>query len=75
MLQLQIPNHNEFNILEERVKNMLIPSEISVVSTLVYPKLQDHKHITEGLEAINKYLDELEKFTKQWYACRCDMFP
>ncbi|MEH6657499.1 hypothetical protein [Leeuwenhoekiella marinoflava] len=75
MLQLQITNIDDYKILTERVKELLIPSEVLVVSALSKPTLIDGEHTTEGLEAINKYLDDLEKFTKQWYACRCDMFP
>ena len=75
MLQLQIDDATTYKLLTARVQDLLIPSDIVIDSAYDRPKLIDGKTVTEGSEAINSYLDELEKFTKQWYACRCDMFP
>jgi len=75
MLQLQIDDATTHKLLTARVQELLIPSDIVIDLAYDRPKLIDGKTVTEGSEAINSYLDELEKFTKQWYACRCDMFP
>ena len=75
MLQLQIDDATTYKLLTARVQELLIPSDIVIDLAYDRPKLIDGKTVTEGSEAINSYLDELEKFTKQWYACRCDMFP
>ena len=75
MLQLLIPNNQDYAILEDRVKSLLIPSEVLVDMRSGKPQLKDDAKQIEGTKEINIYLDELEKFTKQWYACRCDMFP
>ncbi|MFI8379405.1 hypothetical protein [Leeuwenhoekiella sp. NPDC079379] len=74
-MQLILPDIKEYAGLDERVQSLLIPSEITTNNTLSRPQLKDGEQLIEGQKEINLYLDKLESFTKQWYACRCDMFP
>ncbi|MGO4912142.1 hypothetical protein [Leeuwenhoekiella sp. W20_SRS_FM14] len=74
-MQLILPDLKEYAVLDERVKSLLIPSEIIINTTINKPQLEDGEHFIEGQKEISIYLDKLESFTKQWYACRCDMFP
>ena len=75
MLQLKIDNSQDYRVLEDRVKSLLIPSEICRDNSVTVPQVLDDNKLISGVEGINNYLDDLESFTKQWYACRCDMFP
>tara|TARA_R110000751_G_scaffold250808_1_gene350330 strand:- start:11 stop:241 length:231 start_codon:yes stop_codon:yes gene_type:complete len=75
MLQLKIDNSQDYRVLEDRVKSLLIPSEICRDNSVTVPQVLDNTKLISGVDAINNYLDDLESFTKQWYACRCDMFP
>ena len=75
MLLLILPNAEMFKTLEARVAALLIPSDFKVDEALNAPVLLDEGKKLCGEAEINTYLDSLEKFTKQWYACRCDMLP
>ncbi|MEO2080927.1 hypothetical protein [Leeuwenhoekiella sp.] len=75
MLRLTLPIKDSYNTLKGRVEDLIIPSEIIKDSRINLPKLEDNDKMFNDLEAIDDYLNDLERFTKQWYACRCDMFP
>ena len=75
MLQLTLTNTTENSHLKERLNSLLIPSEIKINPSVTIPLLKDGDKNIEGFSEIETYLDELERFTKNWYACRCDMFP
>ena len=75
MLRLTSPIKDSYNTLKGRVEDLIIPSEIIKDSRINLPKLEDNDKMFNDLEAIDDYLNDLERFTKQWYACRCDMFP
>lgn len=75
MLLLILPNAEVFKTLEARVAALLIPSELKIDEALKAPILLDDGKELCGEAKISTYLDSLENFTKQWYACRCDMFP
>tara|TARA_B100002049_G_C15876094_1_gene289605 strand:+ start:402 stop:629 length:228 start_codon:yes stop_codon:yes gene_type:complete len=75
LLRLTLPIKDSYNTLKGRVEDLIIPSEIIKDSRINLPKLEDNDKMFNDLEAIDDYLNDLERFTKQWYACRCDMFP
>ena len=75
MLELQITNTTDYKLLIDRIEQILIPSKITITAEATTPVLLDSDKSVEGTSAIHNYLDELESFSKQWYACRCDMFP
>jgi len=75
LLRLTLPIKDSYNTLKGRVEDLIIPSEIIIDSHINLPRLEDNDKIFNDLEAIDDYLNDLERFTKQWYACRCDMFP
>ena len=75
MIQLILPNPADFMILADRVQALLIPSKVSTDASGSQPILIDEGKTITGKVDIDTYLDDLEHFSKQWYACRCDMFP
>ena len=58
MLQLKIDNSQDYWVLEDRVKSLLIPSEICKDNSVTVPQVLDDNKLISGVEAINKYLDD-----------------
>lgn len=74
MLQLRLNTSDNIS-LQQRVNALLIPSEVIQDKLAEAPLLIDGDNKITGKVEINEYLDKLDGFVKQWYACRCDMFP
>ncbi|MEQ8556428.1 MAG: hypothetical protein RLO17_17880 [Cyclobacteriaceae bacterium] len=61
--------------LKERLDSLSLARKIDIDTTTKQPVLAHDKKNYTGIDDITQYLDEMEAYMKQWYACRCDMYP
>ncbi len=75
MLLLQYPeNTPEVTLWENRLATMALKYAFVLNPKLLEPQIQYDADFVQGTNAIDAYLDELEKFVKSWYEDRCDKY-
>jgi len=61
--------------LKERLDGLSLARKIDIDPSKIQPVLLDKHETYQGIDEVTKYLDEVELYMKEWYACRCDMYP
>lgn len=61
--------------LKERLDDLSLARKIDMDAAATQPVLVHDKESYTGIEDITNYLDEMEAYMRNWYACRCDMYP
>lgn len=75
MVTLRINNTDPLQVeIAQRIKNRSLAHKLLTDESQDQPILDAHGKIFTGHEEIEKGFEELDKLTKDWYACRCDMF-
>ncbi|MEO0468460.1 MAG: hypothetical protein AAF206_02475 [Bacteroidota bacterium] len=73
MLRLQISSQNpDHQPLRERIEGLTIAKQIQFSSKQTQPILTEGETQVEGVEAIQKHLDEYLAFHSGWNQCCCD---
>jgi len=76
MIHLTISDQDPKQVqLMERLDDLSLARKIDLDASAQQPVLVHDKKSYTGIDDITKYLDEMEVYMKQWYACRCDMYP
>ncbi len=58
--------------IKERMENMGLACKIVVEKDRTQARIKEKGQSFESKEDILRYMDELEEFYRQWYACRCE---
>ena len=73
MIMLSInPCDVQQTLLEDRIEAIALARKVHYDHKLEQAQLSHTGHTYSGVEAIEKYLAELEGLLSQWYECRCD---
>jgi len=74
MIELTIsatnPKHQD---VLERIESMTLAKRVTYAE-VDQPTIKEGDQEYRGLEAMRKYLDEMEAVLAQWYECRCDKY-
>lgn len=73
MLQLHLSDKDPKQLkIRDRIESMGLACEIVVDNSLTEARIIEKEKVYEGEEDVLKFMDELEEFYRQWYACRCE---
>lgn len=61
----------DITAVEDRLKDLSLAYVMVEDGTIDSPALVDGKKSYEGLEAMNEYIDLLDREKGQWYYCDC----
>ena len=59
-------------VVKERMENMGLACKVVVDNSRKNALIKEKGERYETEDAILKYMDELEVFYRNWYACRCE---
>jgi len=73
MIELFISETDPIQLaIKDRMDNMGLACKITIDNARTQAKIKEKGQSFESKDDILRYMDELEEFYRQWYACRCE---